>query len=51
MIQPSRSGSLTAVEVSEAIETAEVAEINEAVEVLRPGKSILRTSVSSRSLN
>ena len=30
------------VEVSEAIEAAEV---NEAVEVLRPGKSLLRTSV------
>ena len=39
-----------AVEVSEAIEAAEVAEVNEALEVLRPGKSLLRTSGSSRFL-
>ena len=36
-----------AVEVTEAIEAVEATEVAEAVEVLRPGKSLLRTSESS----
>jgi hypothetical protein len=38
-------------EVVEAIEVAEADEVNEAAEVLRPEKSLLRTSKSSRFLN
>ena len=38
-------------EVVEASETAQADEINEAAEVLRPRKSLLRTSESSRFLN
>ena len=40
-----------AVEVFEAIEVVEAVEVIEAAEVLRPGKSPLRTSESSMSLN
>ena len=40
-----------AVEVIEAIEAVEATEVIEAAEVLRPGKSQLRTSESSRHLN
>ena len=39
-----------AFEAVEAIEVAEAAEVKEAVEVLRPEKSLLRTSESSRFL-
>ena len=39
------------VEVIEAIEAVEVTEVIEAAEVLRPVKSLLRTSESSRHLN
>ena len=35
----------------EAIEAAEAAEVNEAVDILRPGKSLLWNSGSSRFLN
>ena len=35
-------------EVVEAIEAAEADEVVEAAEVLMPGKSLMRTSVSSR---
>ena len=38
-------------EVIEATEAVEAVEVIEATEVLRPGKSLLRTSVSSRFLN
>ena len=38
-------------EVIEAIEAVEATEVIEAVEVLRPEKSLLRTSESSRVLN
>ena len=37
--------------VIEATEVAEAVEATEAAEVLRPGKSLLRTSKSSRHLN
>ena len=40
-----------AVEVGEASEVAEASEVDEAAEVLRPEKSQLRTSESSRFLN
>ena len=40
-----------AVEVIEAAEAVEAVEVIEASEVLRSGKSLLRTSVSSRFLN
>ena len=40
-----------AVEVIEATEAVEAIEFIEAAEVLRPGKSLLRTSESSRHLN
>ena len=40
-----------AVEVIEATEAVEAIEVIEAAEVLRPGKSLLRTSESSMSLN
>ena len=40
-----------AVEVIEAIEVVEAVEVIEAADVLRTGKSLLRTSKSSRSLN
>ena len=40
-----------AVEVIEAIEAFEATEAIEAAEGLRPGKSLLRTSESSRHLN
>ena len=40
-----------AVEVIVAIEAVEAIEVMEAAEVLRPGKSKLRTSESSRHLN
>jgi hypothetical protein len=40
-----------AVEVIEATEAVEAIEVIEAAEVLRPGKSLLRTSESSRHLN
>ena len=39
------------VEVVEANEVIEVDEVKEAVEVFRPGKSLLRTSESFRFLN
>ena len=42
---------LRAVEVIEAIEAVEATEVTEAAEVLRPGKSLLRTPESSRHLN
>ena len=42
---------LRAVEVIEAIEPVEATEVTEAAEVLRPGKSLQRTSESSRHLN
>ena len=38
-------------EVIEATEAVEAVEVIEASEVLRSGKSLLRTSVSSRFLN
>ena len=38
-------------EVIEAIEAVEATEVIEAAEELRPGKSLLRTSESSMSLN
>ena len=38
-------------EVIEAIEAVEATEVIEAVEELRPGKSLLRTSKSSRNLD
>ena len=38
-------------EVGEASEVAEADEVNEAAEVLRPGKLLLMTSVSSSFLN
>ena len=37
--------------VVDASEAAEAAEVNEAAEVLRPGKSLLRTPQSSRFLH
>ena len=40
-----------AVEVIEVVEAVEASEVIEATEVLRPGKSLLRTSESSRHLN
>ena len=40
-----------AVEVIEAIEAAEATEVIEAAGILRPGKSLMRTSESSRHLN
>ena len=40
-----------AVEVIEAIEAVEVTEVIEAAELLRPEKSLVRTSESSRHLN
>jgi hypothetical protein len=40
-----------AFEAVEAIEVAEADEVSEAAEVLRPEKSLLRTSESSRFLN
>jgi len=40
-----------AVEVIEATEAVEAIEVIEAAEILRPGKSLLRTSESSRHLN
>ena len=40
-----------AFEAVEAVEVAEASEVNEAAEVLRPEKSLLRTSESSRLLN
>ena len=40
-----------AFEVIEATEAVEAVEVTEAAEVLRPEKSLLRTSESSRSLN
>ena len=42
---------IEAVEVIEVIEAVEATEVIEAAEVLRPGKSLLRTSESSRHLN
>ena len=40
-----------AFEAVEAIEVAEASEVNEAAKVLRPEKSLLRTSESSRFLD
>ena len=40
-----------AVEVIEANEAVEAIEVIEVTEVIRPGKSLLRTSMSSRFLN
>jgi hypothetical protein len=42
---------IEAVEAVEAVEATEATEVIEAAEVLRPGKSLLRTSGSSRHLN
>ena len=44
-------GQNEAVEVIEAMEVVEAVEVIEATEVLRSGKSLLRTSESSRFLN
>jgi hypothetical protein len=49
MIQPSGPG--RAFEAVEAIEVAEAGEVQETAEVLRPDKSLMRTSESSRFLN
>ena len=40
-----------AVEVDEASKVAKAAEVIEAAEILRPEKSLIRTSESSRLLN
>ena len=48
---PRESDPNRAVEVDEASEVAEAAEVIEVAEVVRPGKSLMSTSESSRLLN